>query len=248
MSKPDFRAVVAGRLHAERQTVLSRSVLRLLSVDDENLPPRHGVDEPAAEPAELAEPAPLVGPIDAGSGELRRGTGRDRAWPGSIDEVDPASGLFTAGAWARILHNESDRYARHGRRVTIVIAEIDGLDALASRLGDDGVRQVAAWVAESARRNARGGDVLAQTGRARYAALLPETDEIAAINFVERVREECDGWLSARGLAARLAMGWAHPPRGLGLADALRLADERMNADRRRGRRTTAPPLPLGDR
>jgi diguanylate cyclase (GGDEF)-like protein len=239
LSKPDFRAAVAGRLHAERQKVLSRSVLRLLSVDDEVVATPDGADEPAADSIELAaDPSSLDDPAGARSGESRRGTGRDRVWPGSLDEMDPVSGLFAEGAWARILHNEADRYARHGRRVTVVIAEIEGLDAPAPGLGDDAVRQVTAWVAESARRNARGSDVLARTGRARYAALLPETDEIAAINFVERVRDECDGWLSARGPALRLAIGWAHPPAGSGLAEALRLADDRMNADRRRGSRS----------
>jgi len=64
--------------------------------------------------------------------------------------------------------------------------------------------------------------------------LLPETDEIAAINYVERVRSECDMWLEARGLAVRLAIGWAQPTVGGSLADALRLAHDRMNTDRRR--------------
>jgi hypothetical protein len=81
--------------------------------------------------------------------------------------------------------------------------------------------------------------------------LLPETDEVAAINQVERVRSECDKWLEAGGLAVRLALGWAQPRIGGSLADALRLADDRMNADRRRqgfrAPRATAVPFTYGE-
>lgn len=235
MTKPDFRAAVAGRLHAERGQRLSRSVLRLLSVEDEAPPPSNVADELLAEAAEGAkEPASPVRPSGVGGHESRTGAGGGRAWAGSVDGTDPGSGLFSAGAWARVLQNEEDRHARHGRPVTVVVAELDGYDDLAARLGDDAAREIASSVAVSVRRNARGGDVLARTGRARFAGLLPETDEIAAINFVERVRSECDQRLDARGLVVRLAIGWAQPPAGGGLAEALDLADDRMNADRRR--------------
>jgi diguanylate cyclase (GGDEF)-like protein len=246
LSKPDFRAVAAGRLRAERNKSLSRSVLRLLSIEDEPLLPPDAVDDLPAHAVERATDRPVADrEAEARNNESRRGAGSAWAWMGSLDETDPASGLFSAGAWARVLHNEEDRYARHARPVTVVVAEVDGFDSLAATVGDAAAGEIASSVAVSARRSARGGDVLARTGRARFAGLLPETDEIAAVNFVERLRSECDEWLDAHGLPVRLAIGWAQPPAGQGLAEALGLADDRMNADRRRrDRRTTTA---LGD-
>jgi GGDEF domain-containing protein len=115
-----------------------------------------------------------------------------------------------------------------------VVAEIDGLDSLASVIGLGAADRLLAPIEAVMRRNTRATDVLARTARRRFAVLLPETDEIVAINYVERARSECDMWLETRGLAVRLAIGWAQPIAGGSLADALRLAHDRMNTDRRR--------------
>jgi diguanylate cyclase (GGDEF)-like protein len=161
--------------------------------------------------------------------------------------VAPTTGLATRRAWNEAFRHEAHRLARYGCPVTLMVAEIDGLDALAAILGQGAADRLILPVEAMMRRNARAADVLTRTGPTRFVALLPETDEIAAINYVERVRSECDMWLEAGGLAVRVALGWAQPIAGESLADALRLADDRMNADRRRqGFRTplaTAVPL-----
>jgi hypothetical protein len=64
--------------------------------------------------------------------------------------------------------------------------------------------------------------------------MLPETDEVQAINYVERVRAECDRWLAAGAVSMRLAIGWASPAPGSDLRTATRIAEDRLNADRRR--------------
>ena len=148
--------------------------------------------------------------------------------------VAPTTGFATRRAWNEALRHEEHRLARYGCPVTLVVAEIDGLDSLAARLGQGAADRLIPLVEAVMWRNARAADVHARTGRTRFVALLPETDEVAAINYVERVRSECDMWLEAGGLAVRLALGWAHPIAGGSLADALRLADDRMNSDRRR--------------
>ena len=38
---------------------------------------------------------------------------------------------------------------------------------------------------------------------------MPETDEVLAINYVERVRHACDLWLESGAVSLRLAIGWA---------------------------------------
>jgi diguanylate cyclase (GGDEF)-like protein len=150
--------------------------------------------------------------------------------------IDSATGLATRRAWNEVFHHEEHRLARYGRAVTLMVAELDGLDSLAERLGQSAADRLIPPVAAAMKRNARGSDFVARTGHQRFVALLPETDEVAAIHYVERVRSACDMWLEAGGLSIRLVVGWAQPVAGGHLADALRLADDRMNADRRRVR------------
>jgi diguanylate cyclase (GGDEF)-like protein len=143
------------------------------------------------------------------------------------------TGFAVRRAWNEAFRREEHRLARYGCPVTVVVAELDGLDSLAARLGQGAADRLILPVEAVLRRNTRVADALARTGHTRFVALLPETDEIAAINYVERVRSECDIWLEAGELAVRLALGWAQPVAGGSLADALRLADDRMNGDRR---------------
>jgi diguanylate cyclase (GGDEF)-like protein len=165
--------------------------------------------------------------------------------------VDPVTGLGARLAWTEALHNEEQRLARYRHPTTILVGELHGLETLAERLGQDAADRLIPPVADAMRRNARGADVMARVGHARFFALLPETDEIAAINYVERVRAACDMWLEAGAVTVRLVIGWASPPAGGTLADALALAQERMNAARPdRGIRPVRAPVarPLGER
>jgi diguanylate cyclase (GGDEF)-like protein len=165
--------------------------------------------------------------------------------PGDLaaDEVlvDPSTGLATRRAWIDVLHREEDRLARYGRNVTVLVAELDGLEAFAAALGEGVADWLVPPVAAAMRRNARASDILARIAFARFVALLPETDEVAATNYVERVRAESDTWLAACEVSVRLAIGWAQPVAGEHLTDALRLAENRMNADRRRHDFRAAP-------
>lgn len=150
--------------------------------------------------------------------------------------VDPITGLASPRAWEMVLEQEDRRFLRYGRAVTVLVVELDGLDTLAAALGQAAADRLILPVAATLRVNARAADVLARTGHSRFVALLPETDEIAAIAYVERVRAACDTWLEAGEVAVRLAVGWAQVASGSHVADAFRLAEERMNGDRRRGR------------
>ncbi len=162
-----------------------------------------------------------------------------RSGTSSSDDADDteaarAAGLATHRGWKEALRQEEQRLARYGCPATIVVAEIAGLESLAARLGQGAADRLVQPIEAVMRRNARATDLCGRAGHARFVALLPETDQVAAINYVERVRSECDNWLEAGGLAVRLAIGWAQPIPGGTLADAMRLADDRMNEDRRR--------------
>lgn len=149
---------------------------------------------------------------------------------------DPDTGLTTAAGWDQILSLEESRYGRYGRPATVVAIELDRLADLADHLGDEAADRLIPAVADTIRRSSRSADVVARTGHATFQVLMPETDEIRAINFVERVRESCDTWLEASAVAVRLAVGWASAGPVADLRTAARVAVERMYADRSRGR------------
>jgi hypothetical protein len=88
-------------------------------------------------------------------------------------------------------------------------------------------------IADALRREARATDWVARIGDGRFAAFLPETDEIQAINYVERIRLVCEPWLASAAVPLWLAIGWSGPTAASDLEFALLRAEKRMHADRR---------------
>ena len=148
--------------------------------------------------------------------------------------TDPLTGLLVPGEWNRIVGDEAARIKRYGRPATVVMIELGGLDRLVGALGEGAGDRVLSALADALSRNARGADHLARLGPARFGVLLPETGEIEAVNYVERVRAASDMWLASGAITLRLAIGWASPGSGASLADAVAKAQERMYAELRR--------------
>jgi len=137
-------------------------------------------------------------------------------------------------SWESRIREEDARLSRYRRPVSIVLVELEGMDRLVERLGADAAERIVPPVGQTLARQARASDHVTRIGSGRFAVLLPETDEVQAINYVERVRAECDRWLAAGAVSMRLAIGWASPAPGSDLRTATRIAEDRLNADRRR--------------
>jgi diguanylate cyclase (GGDEF)-like protein len=148
--------------------------------------------------------------------------------------TDPETGFDLPGTWARWLDDEDARVRRYRRTATVVLVEIEGLDMLVDRLGAEAVSRVVRPVAVSLRGHARETDRLARLGVGRFGVLLPETDEVQAINYVERIRIACDAWLEAGGVPSRLLIGWAEANNRRAIDAAIEAAEERLSADRHR--------------
>lgn len=200
----------------------------------------------------LARPA-TIAPGAEGAGFARYGDGPDRRSgpiPAARDEdgavmalqarvvssgltLDSLTGLEGPASWSRIIEIENARLMRYRRPVTVVMVEVEGLRRLAERLGDDPVDRLLPVIADALRREARATDWVARIGDGRFAAFLPETDEIQAINYVERIRLVCEPWLASAAVPLWLAIGWSGPTASSDLEFALLRAEERMHADRR---------------
>jgi diguanylate cyclase (GGDEF)-like protein len=197
---------------------------------------RRDRDEPAVTPAPAMRPIMATTPI----------TGRAFVAGSTVTDptIDPLTGLLLASAWSRIVIDEEARIRRYHRPATVVIIEIEGLDRLVSRLGSGSVDRIVPAVADTLRRGAREADHVARLATGRFAILMPETDEILAINYVERVRKACDLWLESGAVSLRLAIGWASSTGDGSLAEAEALATDRMYGELRRAARTNGPSDP----
>jgi diguanylate cyclase (GGDEF)-like protein len=196
---------------------------------------------PSARGAAGSASVPAAG--RSGPDDGRSSTGVFGPGAGAVPS-DPQTGLDAPATWQRWLREEDARVRRYRRPATVVLVELDGLERLVERLGPTAADRLVPPVAAAMRRQARECDRVARLGPARFGAVLPETDEVQAINYVERVRSACDLWLAAGAVGLRLSMGWAetNPTRAIDVA--VQAAEERLNAERRRGHVADVTPEP----
>ncbi len=160
---------------------------------------------------------------------------------------DPLTGLLDALAFEEVMAQEEAREQRYGHPATIIVFELDGLTKLVDRLGPETSDRIETALSDTIRRLARRADHVARLERGRYAVLLPVTDEVAAINYVERVRRACELWLESGAIAMRLAIGWASTAGDTGLSGAVRVATDRMRQELRRNARQAGDESPFAE-
>ena len=185
--------------------------------------------EPAS--ASLSSDAPIA---SANGHHVDRPAGD--AWARVEPQKDPATGFDLPPAWSRWIAEEEARVRRFHRAATVVIVELAGIDRLVERLGLETAQRLIPPIAVTMRRNGREVDHFVRLGSSRFGVLLTETNEIAAINYVERIRAACDLWLASGAVALHLAIGWAEINQGQNGAAAIEEAEQRLFADRDRPR------------
>jgi diguanylate cyclase len=110
------------------------------------------------------------------------------------------------------VREESARAARFGRPSMVVTATLPQLEEFAERWGRDAADRVVAEITRVLETEGRAVDRLALLGDSTFGILLPETGELGASRFAERVRAATDAWLIAAGLSVRLEFAWANVP------------------------------------
>ena len=134
-----------------------------------------------------------------GFGGCRRGP-RDRGGGGAVGSLHrPRHRASTSLlAWERALAEENARYVALPPPGEVVVAGARRPRPVRAQFGAEPARRILTAVGDAMRRCARRTDRVAHVGGGRFLVLLPETDEIQAINYVERVRAECERWLDGR--------------------------------------------------
>jgi diguanylate cyclase (GGDEF)-like protein len=134
--------------------------------------------------------------------------------------------------WDKLLASEQARNARHRRTSSVVLVDVLGLEDAGEQWGAGLALQLFVQLARELGRGIRRSDYIARIGPARFGILLTETDEISAINFVDRIKESCCGNFVPAANGLRLAVGWASPALGGRLADSIRVAEGRLQEER----------------
>ena len=140
---------------------------------------------------------------------------------------DPDTSTDGPRYWDRMISSERARARRSGRPATIVFVEVVGLEDHAAFIGAESARSVLIGAGRTLTQQVRASDCVARIATARFAVFLPETNEIEAINFVERARSAIETAILDAGDDLRVAMGWASPANG-DLDVALTVAEERL--------------------
>jgi diguanylate cyclase (GGDEF)-like protein len=166
--------------------------------------------------------APPAEPSDAASEPLL---------PEPADWTDPFTGTGGPLLWDHIVPKEAARIRRYRRTACIVLVELAGLENVAAWLGRELAVELFARLARALGAEIRTSDDICRIARDRFGILLVETDEVAAINFVDRVRPILRKHIGSRDIGLRVRIGWASPPAGAGLVEAIPIATERLAAD-----------------
>ena len=136
--------------------------------------------------------------------------------------------------WDRVVAVEQARNARHKRTGTIVLFEVVGFEEVVQRWGTTLALQLFVELSRVLSRGNRESDHLARIAPTRFAVLLTETDEIRAINYVDRIKASCQRELDPATNGLRVVVGWASPEVGRTLAEAYSVAESRLDDALRR--------------
>ncbi len=146
--------------------------------------------------------------------------------------TDALTGLEGPEFWRKLVITEVARARRYKRPMTVVILDVDGLDDILRVWGEEVAHHTLRETAQCLRRMARTSDHLTRIGPSRFGMLLTETDEIAAINVIERVRVAGPKSVPRTADMIRFVFGWASPKPGDAPEGVVRRAEDRMASDR----------------
>lgn len=121
--------------------------------------------------------------------------------------LDDLTGAYTERHFRSELDRELLKTQRYKHPTSVVLLQIDGLDALSSEEGNGALIRAAGFLV----RNLRSVDVLFRIRRDRFAVLLPETPPQGAVQAVARLHEQLPDLLRETNPQLRIAIksiGW----------------------------------------
>lgn len=147
-----------------------------------------------------------------------------------------------------VMEREWNRAMRHKQPVSLIMADIDMFksynDLYGHMAGDECLRKVAQAISDSAQ---RGSDLVARYGGEEFAVILPNTDEAAAREIAEKIRDAVeklniphDGNVMARHITISLGTSTRVPPQTNDFIGLMQSADKALYRAKESGRNSVA--------
>jgi diguanylate cyclase (GGDEF)-like protein len=144
---------------------------------------------------------------------------------------DQETGLPGPAFWNAVLFAESSRTARFERPATVLLVEIAGVRGVIAQWGFEVISREVVDLGGILRAGCRHSDYVVRLDVTRFGILLVETDEISAINVVERLRAKVDREVGSRLPHGKIAFGWASPKGKQRLLEVVEPAEERLRQE-----------------
>ena len=106
--------------------------------------------------------------------------------------TDHLTGLANRREFERVMEREVALAERHGRRLSLMMIDLDNLKRINDRLGHSAGDEALKLVAQQLQRVVRASDVCARVGGDEFAVAMPETDLERARDVAARLRRAVD--------------------------------------------------------
>ncbi|MDR1686270.1 MAG: GGDEF domain-containing protein [Desulfovibrio sp.] len=160
-------------------------------------------------------------------------------------EYDSLTGIYNRRHFEELLEDEMQRLSRHGRPLSVLMADVDHFkrvnDTWGHKTGDAVLREIAALLTDGI----RGTDCCARYGGEEFVILLPYTDAEEAASLAERIRKRTEeNFFTAEGgvplqLTISFGVSGIGPMDALSREELLSAADGALYAAKRQGRNRT---------
>lgn len=190
----------------------------------------------------VAQLAPLivVGYVAASySADIRYGMNRARL----RSEIDPLTGLYSLHGFALAVDRFFAHAARHGSPISLLVLDIDNLQAVADAEGRGTGDRVVRHVASCIERELRHSDLAARLGDDEFVALLPDASPEGALDVAERIRVAASTPIDVEGrtIASSVSVGvGSYAEDGRTVDDVLHRAERAMQQAKEQGRNRVA--------
>lgn len=159
--------------------------------------------------------------------------------------LDQLTGLYNRRSGEQRLSEEISRAMRHGRPLTVLLIDIDGLKQINDELGHPAGDLMLKTFSERLQRAIRGSDLAVRLGGDEFMVLLPECRAEEVRHVLSRV-EGLEFVHDGNKIPCRFSRGWTDYRSGETSAELIKRADDALYANKRaskKQRESTRAPL-----
>jgi len=154
--------------------------------------------------------------------------------------LDQLTGLYNRRSGEQRLSQEMSRAQRHGRPLTVLLMDLDGLKQVNDKHGHAAGDTLLKGFADRLQRAIRGSDLAVRLGGDEFMALLPECRAEEVRHVLARI-EGLEFEFNDEKISLHFSRGWTDYKVGETPQELLNRADQELYANKRAGKRATAP-------